>query len=661
MRSNRSLLFCFGCILILISGCSSGVFVSCPEGAEKTRGAAGGYACKRADGTAHGPFRKLHPDGAVAEIGNFEDGLEQGVFESWFADGSARSRAEYRNGELWSTLTAWHNNGDVAVEQGFEEGVPVGVHRWIDDEGLPSQEIEYIAGLRARESRFGRLGKKIFEARWDGEVPLLEERWNLDGVKLLEARELQGENGSLKRWNDQGEMMSLASYAGGYPIAESVFHGNGAVREKRKYGELGRILSYEVFDRNGAQTRRLNYDPQVAATVWPATTVGSPGIELLFGERLQVASVVHGGPGATAGLRPGDELVSIGEWQLPDGPDQELVYGALQGEVGTAVVLVVRTSTGELKQVEVSREHRDLLDPRRLISQRWSVAGTLVERLSYKGGFLVEERRWFESGNKRKSADYDAAGRLVWQRSWYEIGQLSEEIAPLQGETHLLWQSWDEKGARTGRGTYLWGTSTRVGSLLKDGEFSYWQEGGVPKSTVQWKQGLKEGPYASYHLSGEPREEGSFKSDLREGRWTTYREPEQRDAGIPFSTLESKQMYAAGQKHGSFERYDAQCGWWVEKGSYKEGRKHGEWSSRPGPRYYSCDPSGMASRGSWTSRNRAQVCSKGTYRDGLKYGVWKERRDCWCEAGEASNCEVIVRNYGNEEMLVSEEISNSFD
>jgi hypothetical protein len=308
----------------------------------------------------------------------------------------------------------------------------------------------------------------------------------------------------------------------------------------------------------------------------------------------------------------------------------------------------------------MERVHRDLLDVRRTLSERWSVAGTRVEQLRFNTGFVVEERRWFDSGNKQEATDYDEKGRLVWRRKWHEGGEKNEELAPLQGDTHLLWQSWDELGTRVGRGAYLWGTSDKAGSLLRDGEFSYWQERDVLKSTSHWQEGLKQGAYSSFYPSGEPHESGEFKDDLKDGKWTVNREVAQSDPNIPFSVMESTQMFFAGKKHGGYKAFDTQCGWWIEKGSYKDGVKHGEWSSRPGPRYYSCDESGMATRGTWTSRNRAQTCSKGNYRNGLKYGAWKTRKDCWCEEGGETSCEVLVRKYGNDELLLSEEVKDSF-
>jgi len=649
-------------------GCGSGIFVSCPDGASKADTSDGGFACRKADGTAHGPFRSLHANGKVAEVGNFVDGLEDGTFEGWFDDGKQFSLGEYRMGHPWNTLSVWHDNGVKSLERGYEEGVPVGIHRWSDDEGNPAQEIEYKDGEKVRSSRWGRAGKKVHEALWEALLKVRDESWNIDGVKVYEAVALQGEAGTLKKWSDEGTMLSLANYSNGYPVDESTFHGNGSVAQKRAYGAEGRLLGLDLQDESGSVLSRLAYDPALPATAWlpkprrgsTDISLGALGIEVKVGDDVRVAALSHGGPAAVAGVQPGDRILSISDWQLPPAPDEEFVYKRLVGAVGGVVSLVLQPTVGDVRTLEMTRVNRDLVDPRRTSLERWSVAGTRVEQKKYKAGFLIEERAWFDSGNKREAADFDTEGRLVWHRVWHESGQLSEEIAPVQGDTHLLWQQWDEGGTRTGRGGYLWGTTDQEGSLLKDGVFSYWQGADTLKSTVTWKAGLKQGAYSSFHPSGEPLEEGLFKDDLKDGTWVAMRAAVRSDPGIPSSTLESTQIWAAGKRHGAFVRHDEQCGWWVEKGSFKEGVKHGEWSSRPGPRYYSCDESGMAVRGTWSSRNRAETCSKGNYREGQKYGVWKTRKDCWCEPSGDGNCEVLVRKYGNDEVLLSEETADAF-
>jgi len=651
-----------------LQGCGGGMFVNCPEGASKIDTSDGGFSCQRPDGASHGPFRTLHPNGKVSELGNYVDGLEDGVFEGWFDDGKQFSLAEYRMGQPWGTFTVWHDNGVKALVRGYDEGVPVGVHRWRDDEGNPAQELEYKDGKKARSSRWGRRGQKVHEALWEGETKVREESWNNKGVKLLEAIALHSEAGTLKKWSDEGRMLSLARYAMGYPLDESVFYGNGAVAQQRNYGAEGRLLTFDQQDENGALLSRIGYDAAMSSTQWMPkdrqgredNAVGRLGLDVLVADDARVTTLVHRGPAILAGVRTGEKILAINDWQLPPAPDEGFVRKRLNGAVGGAVKLVLQPKVGDVHTVHLKRVHRDILDPRRIAIERWSVAGSRVEKLKYKLGFMVEERRWYDSGNKREAADYDSHGRLAWRRIWHENGALGEEIAPMQTEKHLLWREWDESGARMGHGVYLWGSTDKAGSLLKDGVFTYWRSEGGLKSTVNWKEGLKDGAYSSFHESGDLAEEGFFKDDLREGKWSARRPEVKSDLGIPSSSLESSQIYLAGKKHGSFIMYDEQCGWWVEKGGYKDGVKHGEWSTRPGPRYPFCDESGMATRADWSSRNRAEACTRGNYRAGKKYGIWKAKKDCWCESSEQHPCEVLVRKYGNDELLLSEEVSTTF-
>jgi len=657
----RSLLSLFPAVLLAGAwGCGGGMFVSCPEGAEKAETVDGGYSCQKPDGTSHGPFRSLHPNGKVRETGSYVDGLEDGLFEAWFDDGEPYSRGEYNMGEPWGTFTVWHDNGIEALVRGYDQGVPVGIHRWIDDEGNPAQETEYQDGKKVRSSRWGRRGQKVHESVWEEELLISEVKWNNQGFKLYEAVGLHTDAGSVRKWSEQGKLLSLSHYSKGHQVDEAVYHGNGAVAEKRAFGAEGRLLTFDKQDENGAMMSRVGYDPAAGSTSWPDEAVGTLGIGLLVGDDARIAALVHGGPAALAGVRIGEKLLAIGDWQLPPAPEEEFISKRLNGAVGGSVRLVLQPVVGNVRTLQVIRVHRDFVDPRRTRVEQWSVAGSRVEQRSYKAGFMVEERLWYDSGNKRQSADYDSEGKLAFRRVWHENGQLREELAPVQGDKHLLWQEWDADGTRLGRGSYLWGTTDKAGSLQKDGLFSYWRPDGELKRTVTWKQGRKEGPCVGYHESGDRSEEGAYSNDLKDGRWLTHRPAVNSDPDIPSSALESEQFWAKGKRHGSFKRFDKQCGWWIEQGSYKDGVKHGAWLTRPGPRWHSCDESGMATRGTWSSRNRAETCTKGNYRDDKKYGAWKSRKDCWCEAGGESPCEVLVRKYGNDEILLGEEVSTTF-
>jgi len=228
----------------------------------------------------------------------------------------------------------------------------------------------------------------------------------------------------------------------------------------------------------------------------------------------------------------------------------------------------------------------------------------------------------------------------------------------VSGDTHLLWQTWRDDGALVSRGMLLWGRTDQSGRLLKDGTFSHWHAPDVLKSVVEWKEGKKEGAYVANYPSGDLKEKGQFKADQRTGKWAFHNMPVPVDPAIPSSTLASTQIYVEGRKTGAYVKYDGQCDWWIEKGSYRDGKLHGEWQSRPRARYYTCDPSGMATRGTWTSRNRSEVCSEGTYREGKKYGVWKTKRDCWCEPAEGA-CEVREVKYGPEESVIYDKTTDA--
>ena len=652
-----------GVVLVLgIRGCGgqiSDYLARCPDDASKISLDDGGFLCELPDGTAHGPFRRRYADGRIAEKGEYREGLKNGRFESWHADGSRATSGEFRDDKHWGTWTEWYPNGVEKIVRAYEDGVPVGVHRQRAENGAVLHEEEYESGQRVRETRWAENGTQIEYATWTEGVQMLRQRWTDTGTLVYEEEGIHGPKGRIKRWNDAGVLLNQTEFALGYPTERNDYYEDGGVRVARSYGEAGRVMHYAEFDGSGAKVRQLLYDENVAATGSLSDHEGTVGLEVQVAEQLVVSRVIPSGPAAAGGLQVGDVIASIDGWTPPSEVGVVEVLNRLDGMVGTACsLLLLSAGAEEARAVELDRIDRDLLDPRRLRADRWSVAGSRVEEQHFKKGILVRDRQWYDSGEKRRSSDYDDGGRLVWTRAWAENAQLAEEIAPVSGDTHLLWQTWSDEGALQSRGMLLWGRTDQRGRLLKDGSFSHWHAPDVLKSVVEWKEGKKEGAFLANYRSGDLKEKGQFKADQRVGKWSFHSMPVPIDPAIPTSTLASTQIYVEGRKTGAYVKYDGQCDWWIEKGSYRDDQLHGEWQSRPRPRYYTCDPSGMTTRGTWSSRNRAEVCTQGTYREGKKYGVWKAKRDCWCDAADGP-CEVREIKYGPEEAVIYDKVSGA--
>lgn len=92
-------------------------------------------------GVLHGLFREYHPTGELMRVGQYVDGLPDGVHEFVGPKGELYGRSVIRNatGE-WK---AWHPTGKLALHGAYRDGCPEGRWRMWDEEGQPIVEDSY--------------------------------------------------------------------------------------------------------------------------------------------------------------------------------------------------------------------------------------------------------------------------------------------------------------------------------------------------------------------------------------------------------------------------------------------------------------------------------------------------------------------------------------
>ncbi len=112
------------------------------------------------DGRMNGEYRAFHPNGRVAELGNYANDEQHGVFQTWTPAGQPLTEEAFDMGVLKGMSKIWFENGTVCLLSAH------GTRWWMNlrEEGTPvSIEI-------ARETVTGK-------ARlWDGDSEALRER-----------------------------------------------------------------------------------------------------------------------------------------------------------------------------------------------------------------------------------------------------------------------------------------------------------------------------------------------------------------------------------------------------------------------------------------------------------------------------------------------------
>lgn len=92
------------------------------------------------NGHVHGIARGWHDNGQLEVEETFEDGVSNGVRTRWYPSGEKRNTATIVNGVLEGPYTEWHANGQVALRMDLVHGKGQGLcESWFPDGRLTSR------------------------------------------------------------------------------------------------------------------------------------------------------------------------------------------------------------------------------------------------------------------------------------------------------------------------------------------------------------------------------------------------------------------------------------------------------------------------------------------------------------------------------------------
>lgn len=95
----------------------------------------------------NGPMTVTYPNGQLETDGHLANGLEDGDFTEYHADGTKSGKGAYQAGDEVGPWTYWWENGSVESEGVFKDGRMDGVWRDYFPSGKLAMEGEYVNGL----------------------------------------------------------------------------------------------------------------------------------------------------------------------------------------------------------------------------------------------------------------------------------------------------------------------------------------------------------------------------------------------------------------------------------------------------------------------------------------------------------------------------------
>lgn len=92
------------------------------------------YLLKRGDSIALHEVQ-YHNDGSILLEGDYQNGLREGEWISWYPDGTVWSKGYFRKGKRSGKSWAYHPNGKLYMKGSYEEGKKIGPWLVYDEEG----------------------------------------------------------------------------------------------------------------------------------------------------------------------------------------------------------------------------------------------------------------------------------------------------------------------------------------------------------------------------------------------------------------------------------------------------------------------------------------------------------------------------------------------
>lgn len=196
---------------------------------------------------ASGKYRLLHANGKLAAEGSYRNGFLNGLFKSYYFDGSPELISYYKGGELDSTYTSYYYGGVKYVDAAYKAGNKHGAWTYYDEDGKLSRKANYVddeidgervsyhdngakdvvsvyknGSLNGTIRKFDPSGSMAYEILFDDDMPVSYTYLGADG-KLVAAIPISSGQ-KLKAFHANGKVSREWSYMGDVKVGTDVIY-----------------------------------------------------------------------------------------------------------------------------------------------------------------------------------------------------------------------------------------------------------------------------------------------------------------------------------------------------------------------------------------------------------------------------------------------------
>jgi antitoxin component YwqK of YwqJK toxin-antitoxin module len=153
----------------------------------------------------------------------------------------------------------------------------------------------------------------------------------------------------------------------------------------------------------------------------------------------------------------------------------------------------------------------------------WFENGKIARTGWYYDGKVDSSWAYFYDDGQKKAEEYYYQGMKYGPaKYWYKNGQqamICRFIADLPDST---WNTWHENGKLKAVENYTIVWRNFKWNSLRNGEFNYFTENGLPENAGRFVLDTLDGPYSVWHASGNKKEVGTYAHGQKTGRWAEW-------------------------------------------------------------------------------------------------------------------------------------------
>lgn len=210
-----------------------------------------------------GMLTQWYDNGAMAMQGQFHNGVQQGLTTTWYSNGAKEREGHYIDGLKEGQWTSWYAGGEKSLEGNYvhdqEDGLWTG---WYEN-GQKSEEGSYQAGQKEGVWRKwwdnGQLSDETHFLK--GQLHGTWRQWYVNGDRALVGQHQNGRvHGQLQVWYGNGQRWVVGQFDQGRGEL-TIWHENG---QKSQHGHIVDGIPvglWQRWDEQGKLLETVTYEP----------------------------------------------------------------------------------------------------------------------------------------------------------------------------------------------------------------------------------------------------------------------------------------------------------------------------------------------------------------------------------------------------------------